>query len=223
MKVELHLFTNSTMYAPATDIIESTYESFKQVFDPEGIVPVYVWCDSRPYIDVSKKYILNLMSVLGDNVSRTKSLSDGYIRSIKKSQADYMIMLEHDWEFQEQNIDSTLSQILEEFDHNKDLVHFRFNRRKNQVKGSDLWLEETQGKHTKYCVTPSMSNNPHIIHRDRYKKKVLPHLRVCKGSQGIEGPLSRMEGLNSALYGSMNHPRTVKHTNGRGEDRIRNK
>jgi len=221
--IELHLFTNSTIYAPATEIIENTYESFKNVFDPNGEISVYVWCDSRPYIETSRKYILNLMSVFGDNVTRVKSLSDGYIRAIKRSDADILFMLEHDWEFQSQNIDHTLEQIVDEFRHNEDMVHFRFNRRKNEVKGSDHWLEETQGKHMTYCVTPSMSNNPHIIHRKRYRKRALPYLKVCKGSQGIEGPLSRVDGLNSALYGSLEHPRTVKHTNGRGEDRKKNR
>jgi len=222
--IELHLFTNSTIYAPNTDIIESTYESFKDVFDNKGTIATYVWCDPRPYVDASKKYINNLMSIFGsDGVSKTRSLSDGYIRSIRESRADLMIMLEHDWEFQKERIEHTLDDIADEFDHNKGLMHFRFNRRRNLVKGSDEWISETQGRHMKYCVTPSLSNNPHIIHRRRYKKSALPCLKVSKGSQGIESTLSRNDDLTGVLYGPMNHPNTVRHTNGRGEDRKKNR
>ena len=96
-----------------------------------------------------------------------------------------------------------------------DLVHFRFNKRKNIIEHTDKFLKEVQKKNMIYCITPSMSNNPHIIRRSAYINKALPHVRIFLGSKGIEHRLNKVKGLNGSIYGPLNYEKTIYHLDGR--------
>jgi hypothetical protein len=111
MNLELHVFTNSTINAPDTKIISQTYQSFQNIFG-KNILPT-VWCDPNPNISQAHQYILNLREIF-PTVRLSQSLSDGYIKAINKSRAEYLFMLEHDWEFLP-SITHTLEEVGAEF------------------------------------------------------------------------------------------------------------
>lgn len=211
MNIELHIFTNSTVYAPKTEIIEQTYNSFNETFGK--LNSVQVWYDPKPIEKHADKYEINLKKLF-PIIHRTTCLADGYIKSVKNSNADYLFMLEHDWVFNKENINHTLSEICKCMEQ-EDLFHFRFNKRKNIEKVWDRKLTENTNSSVPYCLTPSVSNNPHIIHRKRYVEKALPHLKLNGGSYGIEQELLDIEELKGAIYGLKKYPQTVTHLDGR--------
>ncbi len=212
MKIELHLFTNCTKFTPSTRMIRDTYNSFKKTF---GNIPVaFVWCDPKPYVAKYKAYVRNLLKNFS-KVVQTVSLSDGYIKAIKNSKADYLFMLEHDWIFQTELINNSLNEILEIMN-TYEIYHLRFNKRQNIVTKWDRFLQEQKCGDFVYCRTPILSNNPHIIHRKTYldfiKKGMI---RVMLGSDGVEEIISKFHGTWGAIYGGLDYPATVQHIDGR--------
>jgi len=223
MKIILNIFTNSTISAPKTDIIRRTYDSFCDTFGSE--YPVTVYCDLHPNIKSSGKYIDELKKIF-PFVFKTQSLSEGYIKAVTESDSEFCMMLEHDWQFNKHLIKHSLEEICTVMKF-KDLYHLRFNKRPNVVSGWDIGLAERKIKAVKgelvgdswfdefsYCETSVLSNNPHIIQTELYRKKCLPLIEIKPGSKGIEENLTHC-GLTGAIYGGLNYPATVKHQDGR--------
>ena len=209
MKISLNLFTNCTATAPDVSTILNTYNSFQATFGID--LPVTVYMDINPHEESSDQYYANLKNHF-KNVIPTTSLSDGYVRSIEYSDADYLFQLEHDWQFNN-NIEHTLHEIIELMSV-LGVYHFRFNKRANVKAGWDKDLKESEYMDFKYCITDILSNNPHIIDRRRYKSDIIKYIQICEGSKGIEEKLSRI-GLSGLIYGGLNYPATVTHTDGR--------
>jgi hypothetical protein len=210
MKISLNLFTNSTLSAPRTDIIERTYKSFIDTFGDN--YPVTVYCDPHPNYKQGK-YYLEALEKLFPVVHKTDSLSDGYIQAVNNTDADFCFMLEHDWRFEKPLIKHSLEEITAVMSVGN-IYHFRFNKRSNIIAGWDIGLKEIIAPGLIYCETSVLSNNPHIIQVKPYREKCLPLLQVKPGSKGIEENLTHC-GLTGAIYGGLNYPATVKHQDGR--------
>lgn len=212
MKIELNIFTNSIPTAPSTAIIGKTFQSFIDTF---GGIPAKIYFDPHPNISAAAHYRENLWKQFGIKPITTSSLSDGYIRSIKESKADYLFQLEHDWIFQ--NINHTLPQILEAMAA-ADIYHFRFSKHTNTLVPKLMkWqtiMVEKESRGIKYCETDNLSNNPHIIDRKYYLENLLSRIAVLPGSSGIEGNLTK-KGLIGCQYGPLDYPATIKHLQGR--------
>lgn len=206
--IDLHIFTNSTINAPSTDTIITTYNSFCNAFKTD-IKPT-IWCDVHPVTNVAKQYIKELIKVFG-NCTPTKSLSDGYVKAIKQSKSDFLFMLEHDWIFLP-TIKNSLEQIIDVMQ-SEDIMHLRFNKRKNKVIHTDKWLKEKKSELFYYCETPSVSNNPHIINKQKYIEKAFPLISIKKGSLGLEHKLN--DRLIGTIYGPLDYSPTVAHLDGR--------
>ncbi len=211
--LELHIFTNSTDLSPSIKLIKDTYDSFIQCFKIE-IDPI-IWLDPKPNVTEAEKYKKKLLKIF-KHLNYSESLSDGYIKAVNSSKANFLFMLEHDWLFSE--IPNSLNEILEIMQEDE-IMHLRFNQRANMVEKSDKYLIEKKSRLFKYCQTPSLSNNPHIINRKLYKKNALPFLKAGIGSSGIEGVLNGIENLEGSIYGGVNNPKVIFHTNGRREVR----
>jgi hypothetical protein len=122
-------------------------------------------------------------------------------------------MLEHDWVFVKQRITHTLEEICQAMDDNN-LIHFRFNKRKNIEHSWDTSLIEKKGK-VPYCLSPNLSNNPHIINRQLYISVALDKIKLLKNSKGIEEVLLKEKDLYGAIYGSKHFDNTIIHLDGR--------
>jgi hypothetical protein len=190
-------------------MIEQTFQSFKEIFSVD-IQPT-IWCDPNPNIEKSQEYLTNLKKIF-PKVNQTNSLSDGYTRAIKESDADFLFMLEHDWEFLS-TITHSLNNIIEVMDQEK-IIHLRFNKRSNVAKKFDKELKEVKHKKLTYCFTNGVSNNPHIINRKHYLDEALQYITVREKSFGIEKELSN-RGIYAAIYGPENYPATILHKDGK--------
>lgn len=211
--IELHIFTNSGKFSPKTDLIKTTYNSFCETFG--NINDINVWCDSNPNTENSNAYVENLKSIF-PKVHTTVGLADGYSRAVTQSKSKFMFMLEHDWEFISGRINHSLSEICEIMEQQK-IMHMRFNKRKTIKTRWDFRLSEVDYNGFKYCVTPCVSNNPHIILTEKYRKDALSHIKVSKDgkSEGIEDILSlKVKKINGTIYGPIRYEPTVSHLDG---------
>lgn len=195
-------------------MIESTLKSFKKIFPIE--LKTTVWCDPNPNINNSEQYIKNLKNIFSQ-VNVTTSLSDGYVRSLKESNADFLFMLEHDWEFLPTIVHSleTIVDVMED----EKIVHLRFNKRSNVAKKFDRDLKEIKNSQMPYCTTNGLSNNPHIVNRKRYIDEAFKFIIVREKSFGIEKEISN-KGIYAAIYGSENYPATILHKDGKNTEQL---
>ncbi len=210
MKISLNIFTNCTSYAPSTDIIENTYSSFVDVFG--GNYETIIFIDSHPNYKQGKYYI-EALEKLFPVVIKTDSLSDGYIKAVNNTDAEFCVMLEHDWQFNKPLIKHSLEEITAVMSVGN-IYHFRFNKRSNIIAGWDIGLKEIIAPGLIYCETSVLSNNPHIIDVKKWREICLPLVRIKPGSKGIEENLTYV-GLTGAIYGGLEYPQTVIHQDGR--------
>jgi hypothetical protein len=188
--------------------------------DNFGIIEdVRVWCDPNPNATAFNSYVDNLKKTFC-KIEKTNSLSDGYVKALHAATSDYMFMMEHDWVFvqkPEHDLENIIAMMEE-----AGLWYLRFNQFQNVVipKVWDSWLKPKSIKDFHYCETPNLSNNPHIINRNKYIELALPLIKVSKGPHGIEERLLRSK-LNGNLYGGLGHPRMIAHTDGRKQPKIK--
>ena len=212
--IALNIFTNCTQSAPDTTIIKKTFDSFIDTF---GELETTVYCDSHPNVKVFDKYVDNICDFV-DMIVETESLSEGYIYSIKNSHTDYLFQLEGDWTFIKNNIEHTLDEILECM-FAKNIYHFRFNKRANQIAVWDKKMEPRvyagENFNLQYCESNNMSNNPHIIDVKKYREEIAKHIKIKPGSKGIEEELNAQNKYISCIYGGVGYPATVAHLDGR--------
>lgn len=214
--VSLHIFTHLADSARTFRTVQQSYFSFTRTFDPLRRVPVSIWFDRTSDLENRSGYKINLENLFGSgNVYLADSLSDGYLQAIATSKTKYMFMLEHDWCFIRSRINLSLCEILAQFEEDDRLFHIRFNKRRNIPAGSDLWLRQETGSFIKYCFTPNVSNNPHLIHRERYSERALNHVIREEGSKGVEEHVSGRAGLEGAIIGAVGGLATVRHLDGR--------
>jgi len=211
--IELHIFTNSTYYITTKQTIFETFKSFVETF---GYIRPTIWLDPNPNNDpaVVNYYINSIKSNIDCDLKFSQSLSDGYITAIESCKTPFMFMLEHDWIFKN-NILHSLEQICNNII-NTNISHLKFNRITNNeshVYTSYNCYAEIKVNDMEVCLTRSASNNPHILYLPNYSKLCLPKIKREHGSYGIE---QRLDGTNLgfAVYGGLNHPSTIIHTNG---------
>lgn len=207
--IQLHIFTNATVSAPDTTLIQQTYGSFVAKFGAD--IETQVWCDRHPNVLAANQYLNNLRLCF-DKVHETTGLSDGYTRAVRESKAEYLFMLEHDWLLLD-TITHELIEIIQVMKEHR-LLHLRFNKRRNAGRKCDVGLLEVEHKSMPYCTTNFLSNNPHIIDRQQYLDRAIQFITIREKSFGIEKNLTR-GGFQGAIYGPINHPATVEHLDGK--------
>jgi len=210
--IELHIFTNTNYTSPKTNLILKTYFSFLEVFGNYSIGNTIVWMDKHPNIDRAEEYFKNISEHFSD-VRQTQSLSEGYVKAINETKADFLFILEHDWIFKKSLITNTLDEIVSTMCLDG-IVHLRFNKFSNKVNSYDTSVIPKKGDKIEYCITNTSSNNPHLINVRLYREFALRHVKILAGSKGIE-ELLIYRGHKSAIYGPLNYPKTIIHLDGR--------
>ena len=174
---------NIFTHSVKVETMPKALKSFRETFGPPDL---YVWKDGIT----------------------TTGLADGYIQAVQTCADDYIFMLEHDWEFIRKP-DHTFQEICELMKRDG-ITHLRFNKRVNEPKLYDTYLNEKGW----YCETPFVSNNPHIIDRKAYLEYIdKGWVKRKSGSSGVEEVISKH--INGAVYGRLGHPQMVRHLNGR--------
>ena len=215
MTIQLNIFTNCHESSPSTRLVRQTYKSFCKTF---GLLTPKIWIDPHPKQKAYPKYVKNLHTHFPDSeMIETKSFSDGYIKSILQSDADWLFQLEGDWELQSNLIKHSLSEIVEMMERTG-IYHLRFNKHANySTQKFDSIIIPHTCNGIDFCTTPFLSNNPHIINRVKYLEFIKRgYLQVQTGSLGIEQVIGRKPDTWGALYGGIDYPACIKHLDGRG-------
>lgn len=212
--MKLNIFTNCTVSAPETHIIQRTYNSFVETFGEPSSLTVYV--DPNPNRRAYLPYMKNLMKLFPQAQFRTtRSLAEGYLFSLKENDDDYMFQLEHDWVFQ--NIEHTLDRIKQVM-RQQGIYHFRFNKHTNEqtdwIRKWQTYIDEEDFFGFKYCETDNLSNNPHIVERQYYLETLAQYIHKKQGSSGIEEFLTK-QGFKGHVYGGLGYPPTIVHLDGK--------
>jgi hypothetical protein len=227
MDIELHIFTNSTVNAPDTWHIETTYKSFCDTFKKE--MPVTVWCDKNPNQEKAFEYIDALRKIFPVVNHEVGGLSHGYHLSVFNSKSEFLFMLEHDWQFYADRIPHTLDQIVDGM-RKDNILHLRFNRKLHgnhpdghASLGQDMDWVDYEGSVFPYSMVNMVSNNPHIINRERWLKEAAPHAHYVGfgKSYGLEEYLTASP-IRGSIYGPRGHPPTILHTDGAVVETLRN-
>lgn len=209
--MHLNIFTNATDKAPSIDVIIATHNSFVETF---GEVPMTIYFDPHPNTAKAVEYFDNLNRYFDCEIIKTTGLADGYVRSIKNGSDDYLFQLEHDWTFETKFIPHRLSDIIKVMKI-EGIYNFRFNKHTNeQTQKLKKWQSFITEKHNatvgmNYCETDNLSNNPHIIDRNKYLT-LLDRIKIDQASFGLEEYLTKKD-LISCVYGGLGYPATIQH------------
>lgn len=212
--INLNVFSNVAANDPRHCLAPETILSFLDCFadaEPDAHLVIRIFIDPKPhreYYDDWLNAIAQRLSGIRYETIRTNGLNDGYWKSVRMSEGDYAVQLEHDWMFIKRRIQHGLGEIVDEM-RSRRINYLRFNKRRNVQFGIDYFLEEDDAGKIPTCRISGRSNNPHIIDV-AYYRSLLENLK----SIGLEGDICRYAG-GGHLYGCAGWPRTVQHLDGR--------
>lgn len=213
----LNLFTNCHLKCTTEPTIFETYESYVKTFGKPKRLTIY--CDPNPHAELYEEYSKQIEDYFGQPPVKTKGLADGYKHSLDNADTEYLFQLEADWKFQ--NIRHSLLQIIRE--QKKDMkMMMLFNQHKNT---HHSWLSKwqsyfKQSRNPMYCLSDRVSNNPHIIEVEAYRREAM-HLVdwTIPGAGMIEQVLEKK--FQIAIYGAYGLAPTIVHLDSRkGEKKL---
>lgn len=221
----LCIYTNCTDFNSGdSSLLANTVNSFDSVFSiNDYIEEIFVFLDPNPNTSNLRIYQNSIFEFFNSRrfptvkFIVTDSLSRGYLNSLNFAKTKYLFQLEHDWEFIQVNIRHNLEDIVKMMYFNN-LKYLRFNKRDNIVAGLDFLMEElpVHDSPIKVCKTNNISNNPHIIDRERYiSDGIHKMIKLSKLSFGIEEELTKKLAFTGVVYGPKFHPATIRHTDGK--------
>ena len=219
--ISLCIYTNCTIHnSTNANLLFKTLSSFISTFGLSEINKIWIFIDSNPLVENYELYKESIEKCMLHiqfpfEIIKTKSLSDGYLQSIKLCQTKYIFQLEHDWEFISDNINHTLNEITFTMDKLR-LYHLRFNRRQNLENGWNFTIKQLKNDlDVKVCQVTNLSNNPHIIDKDIYiSDGFLDIIKLKSGADGIEEEFFLTD-KKGHVYGRLGHLPTIKHIDGR--------
>ena len=219
--IELNFFTNIMHADPRRIPIFDTINSVDKTFSLSEFSSLTIYIHPHPFREPLDEYVGLLGKFFKDRdlspkFVHTNGLWDGYVKSIQAASSPYALQMEHDWEFYSRRIKHSASEIVAVMNQ-ENLPYLRFNKRKNGIiTGMILHVEERSAGNFRYCVDNVMSNNPHFIDTEYYRKVALPLLlrQAGAGSLGIERELTA-ELSKGASYGPIGHRSTITHLNGK--------
>lgn len=208
--MRLCLFTNCTNGILERPTILETYESWVASFGKPENITIYI--DPSPNPKYLKKYLVFLNNNFNCDVVITNGLADGYRRALD-TKDDYLFMLEHDWLFE--GVEHSLDYITGLMEYDK-LWFMLFNKHFNDNSLDGTKWQSYFKDNGQYCLTDRVSNNPHIINRAHYLKKIAPLVDWTQPGAGkIEQVLQKKHEI--AVYGGYGHAPTISHLNARRE------
>jgi len=218
MNISIACFSNCTNDCIEKPTIYETLYSLGVAFkDAWQSKTLRVYVDPNPNKGKYKEYT-DLLTERGFFVEKTKGLADGYLRAVHQAYedgAEFVFMVEHDWQFQPDNIEHTLADIT--FRMKKDNIPVMlFNKHVNDDKlNGTKWQGYFEPVPKKfYCKTDRFSNNPHIINVEMFKKMYMDMVDwTVPGAGHIEQSLQKK--VDIAVYGMYGNEPAIKHLDGR--------
>lgn len=238
MSLTLNLFTNATYEIAKRKTIKETYDSFCNTFgQPDKINIFYNKAPNK-----NKSHIIKYENYLRQSFDAklyiTSGLADGWMKSLELSETEFIFHLEHDFIFVKEKIHQDLK-TLQNIMLRNDLFYLLFPRSLDTeydvYKDWDVYLKtgerptpyfpiaEVTYEGVKFRKLTGLSNNPQLLHKERYKNKALPYLTknhnriVYERDYGVEQNLKDYNGEGAILYGGQGENDIVYHINGRGQ------
>ena len=219
MDISLCIYTNCTIHNSSNiNLIKRTFESINNNLDINNFKEKIIFVDKNPNVTNFILYhnmLKDFFAKYGFKIIGTNSLSEGFLYSIKNISSKFVFQLEHDWIFIKNNIKHSLEDMLINMD-KENIEYLRFNKRYNIIAAWDTSLQEVINSNGfEYTIVNNISNNPHIINRDKYiDEEYYKLIKLQKGSNGIEENLQNKL-KKGVLYGKLNYPPTIIHLDGR--------
>lgn len=214
--LDLNVFTNFTANRIEDLPIFDTLASFQQAFGFDAFSNIRVFCHAAPLsvpFDAFHKALLAALPGRTVELHSTRCLADGYVSSIRISDADVLYQLEHDYRFDAGLVKHGVAEIADAMLASG--VHcMRFNILDNVTFGLDR-VSAFDMAGIPVCRTVIFSNRPHLIDRRFAVANYVPRIDVTRGgSRGIEDELTQAfhEGW---IYGPPDYPRVIEHIDGR--------
>ena len=210
---------------PNIKLIQETIESLQLINMPHD-TEIILAHDYSNHINYSK-YFEKLDEYIKSysNIKIVKREDHGHLtgnirNALQYVNSKYILVIQHDFPFIRK---FNIQKVIYDMEENNNLKHVRFNKRKNYKRGTDalndlFGLQIKQENYT-YTRTPSWSDNNHLCLTQYYTDIVM---KECPDGRAMEQKLirkSKNEELHKKygtyLFGELNHPQVIKHTNGR--------
>lgn len=210
---------------PSIKIIKETIESLELINMPSNteIILAHDYNDHinyKKYFENLNEYIkpfCNIKIVMRD----TKGCLTGNIKNaLEYVNSKYILVIQHDLPFIKE---LDIKKVMCDMDKNMKIKYVRFNKRKNIKCASDarndLFGLQEKGENYTYTRTPSWSDNNHLCLKIYYMNVVM---KECRVGGFMEHTLTYKNNneethkkYGTYIYGGLNHPQVIKHTDGR--------
>jgi len=210
---------------PSIEFIKQTFESLKNIkmHKDTPVILAHDYNQDKKYIE----YLNRLKEYIADKPNTKLVVRDspghltGNVRNaFNYVETEYVLLIQHDLPF----IRSfEIEKVIEDMKKNPEMKHIRFNKRSNIKAISDA-LNDLFGKQVKslnytYTRTPSWSDQNHLCRSEYYRTIVLNECADGKFMEKYLHGRSTTEEKHSKygtyLFGELNHPAVIKHTDGR--------
>ena len=172
------------------------------------------------YFEKLNDYI-NPLSNIKIEIRTTKGHLTGNIRNVLQYiTSKYILVIQHDLPFIKE---FDIQKVIYDMDENTNIKYVRFNKRKNVKSGFDsannLFGLQVNQKNYTYTRTPAWSDQNHLCLASYYTNIVM---KECSDGNFMEKTLHgkiKNEEIHKIygtyLFGELNHPQVIKHTDGR--------
>lgn len=210
---------------PKIKLIQDTIESLQLINIPHDteIILAHDYNNHINYI----KYFENLNEYIKSysNIKIVKRKDHGHLtgnirNALQYVNSKYILVIQHDLPFIAK---FDIQKVIEDIEVNNNIKHVRFNKRSNIKTGFDslnnLFGLQVKQKNYMYTRTPGWSDNNHLCLTKYYTDIVM---KECPNGRPMEEILhgkNKNEEIHNKygtyLFGELNHPQVIKHTDGR--------
>ena len=213
--LDLNVFTNFSANRVEQLPIFGTLELFGKAFGFESFANIRVFCHAAPLsVPFSVLHAALLRTVPGRTIElySTRSLVDGYVQSLRLSNAEVVFQLEHDYRFDASQVKHSVPEIAKAMQA-AGVPYLRFNIGPNKSNGLES-ITPLDMAGIAVCKTTSFSNRPHLLDRAYALQNYVPRMNLAgRGYRGIEKELTAAF-QTGWIYGPASHPPVIVHTDG---------
>ena len=213
--LDLNVFTNFSSNRVDQLPICRTLQSFGTVFGFGAFSNIRVFCHAAPLsipFDAVHESVLRAVPGRIVELHSTRSLVDGYVRSLELSRAEVVFQLEHDYLFDTNRIGHSVFDIAKAM-RTACIPYLRFNIGPNRDNELDR-VSPIDMAGIPACKTVIFSNRPHLLDRAYALQHYVPRMNQAgRGCRGIEKELTEAIGTGW-IYGPVDHPPAILHIDG---------
>ncbi len=210
---------------PEIKVIKETIESLQLINMPSDteIILAHDYNNNINYIKYFEK--LNEYIKSYSNIKIIKRENHGHLtgnirNALQYVNSKYILVIQHDLPFITK---FNIQKVIYDMEENDNIKYVRFNKRMNIMTGfdalNDLFGLQVKQENYTYTRTPGWSDNNHLCLTGYYTDIVMKECPDgCAMEQRLHGKNKNEElhkKYGTYLFGELNHPQVIKHTDGR--------